>query len=71
MGVGARPQMVRESGGEAPRALGAAHVYVEAWLNLQAAKLAYGDRRSLARCEHEGVCSRLVIHHHGLHNVDL
>jgi len=37
--------------------MGAADIHVETWLESQAAELADADRRSLARCEHEGVGS--------------
>src|SRR6516225_11896317 len=55
--------MVRESGAEATRPVGAADVHVETWLEPQAAKFADADRRSRARCEHEGVSSWLGLYH--------
>jgi len=49
--------MVPKPSTEAPGAMGAADIHVETWLESQAAELADADRRSLARCEHEGVGS--------------
>jgi hypothetical protein len=55
---------MREPGTEATGTVGAADVHVESGLKMQAAKLADADERSAARCENEGVGSRLG-HNHG------
>jgi len=64
VGPAAWHQMMREPGAETARAVGAADVDVESWLEAQTAKPPDVDGRSGGRCEHEGVGSGLGIYQH-------